>query len=377
LKRNFSILVVLACLCAAFVGTQAGGAKLPPAPPAGFFGIAPQTGLTPEDVRFMKAGGIESIRYPLLWSDVQPTPNGGYKWGGFDEAVAIAARGGLEILPSLAAPPKWVAARPTTMPIDTARQKAAWKAFLAAAARRYGPGGEFWTEHAKPDIVEGVTYEPAISPPRPIRTWQIWNESNFFYFSFPVSPSRYAKLVTISNQAIKAAQPRAKILLSGLFGRPTAGGSRGMPAATFLRKLYRFPGIKNRFDGIALHPYAVDSETLEEIIEEFHKVPVENHDRPGLYITEIGWGSENNFRNVAFEQGPGGQSRQLRASYKYLLTNQHRLNVKGVYWFTWKDVKSSTCNFCDSVGLFHEGDRFRPKPAWRTFVRLAGGRVRP
>jgi hypothetical protein len=149
-----------------------------------------------------------------------------------------------------------------------------------------------------------------------------------------------------------------------------------MPAALFLSRFYRYPGIKSRFDGIALHPYAVDTETLEELVEEFHEVTLENHDRPALYITEMGWGSGTDFKHDAFEQGPGGQARELRTSYEYLLANQRRLNLKGVYWFSWRDLGES-CNFCSSVGFFHQGKKFKPKPAWRAFVRLAGGAPRP
>ncbi len=89
----------------------------------------------------------------------------------------------------------------------------------------------------------------------------------------------------------------------------------------------------------------------------------------------MGWGSQNS-KHDAFEQGPRGQVRQLRRSYRYLLANQRRLNLKGVYWFSWKDLKDS-CDFCDSVGFFRESTRFKPKPAWHAFVRLAGGRARP
>jgi hypothetical protein len=265
-----------------------------------------------------------------------------------------------------------VAAKPTTLPIDSVRARAAWTAFLSAAVERYGPGGEFWAQH-EPGVVK---YEPAIPTPAPIRTWQIWNEANFFYFDFPVSPSRYAKLLTISSQAIKAADPGAKTILSGLFGKPAASGARGMSAADFLRALYRVPGIKSRFDGVALHPYAVDTETLEELVEGIHEVTAENHDRVGLYVTEMGWGSQNDFNRVAFEQGIQGQVRELRGAYGYLLENQRRLNLKQVYWFSWKDIQGD-CNFCDSVGLFHEGKGFRPKPAWRAFVALSHGRARP
>ncbi len=373
MKRRLSAALLLACLLAALLTAQLGAAKPPIAAPPGFFGVAPQTSLTAEDFRYMKAGGIESVRWPLIWAAVQPTAKSAYDWSGFDPVVALAARAGVQILPSIGSPPRWVTRKETTMPIDSARQRQAWSAFLSAAVDRYGPGGKFWREHMTGGI--SPNYEPAI-PVLPIRAWQIWNESNFFYFAFPVSASRYAKLVTISSKAIKSVRPGAKVVLSGLFGEPTAGGKRGMPAATFLQQLYRVPGLKSRFDGISLHPYAVDAETLEELVEGFHDVAVENHDRPGLYITEIGWGSENNFKHDAFEQGIQGQVRQLRDSYEYLLANRARLNLKQVYWFSWKDLEG-LCDFCDSVGFFREGPRFKPKPAWRAFVALTGGRARP
>jgi hypothetical protein len=345
-----------------------------PRTPAGFYGIAPQTGLTQEDVAFMRAGGIESIRWPLIWAGVQPTRNGPFDWKGFDNVVEVAARGGLRILPVIAGPPSWVAGRETTMPIDLASQRTAWTAFLKAAVKRYGPGGEFWREHE----TEGINYEPPIPTPVPIRSWQVWNEANFFYFAFPVSPTRYAKLLTISSRAIKSVEPNAKVVLSGLFGRPNARGVRGMPAATFLDRLYRVPGIKSRFDGISLHPYAANAHILEQIVEEFHDVTVANHDRVPMFITEMGWGSQNDYRQVAFEQGIAGQVRELRAAYRYLTQNWRRLDLRSVYWFSWKDLRGTECSFCDSVGLFRErGQHLSAKPAWRAFVGITGGRARP
>lgn len=373
MKRLLATSLLLVLLATALLlGVQAGSARPTPPAPKGFFGVVPQTVLTPEDARYMKAGGIETVRFGLPWAEIQPTRNSAYDWTSFDEVVATAARAGLRVLPSLGLPPRWIARKPTTMPIDNAQQRNAWSAFLRAAVERYGPGGAFWQERR----TEGVNYEPAIPTPKPIREWQVWNESNFFYFAYPVSPTRYAKLVTISSKAIKSVSPGAKVVLSGLFGEPTASGKRGMPAAQFLDRLYAIPGFKSRFDGVSLHPYAVDAETLEEMVEEFHDVQVENRDRPRFYITEMGWGSQNNFKQVAFEQGIRGQVEQLRASYSYLLENARRLNLKQVYWFSWKDLKG-LCSFCDSVGLFREGPRFKPKPSWHAFVALTGGRARP
>jgi hypothetical protein len=373
MKRRLLVLPVLAgLLLALLLGGQPGAAKPLPRPPKGFFGIAPQTELTELDARYMKAGGIESIRLPLLWSAVQPTRNGPYDWSGFDAMVEVASRAGLRVFPSILSPPRWVTRKETTLPVSNPAQRNAWAAFLAAAVARYGPGGEFWAQHGG----IGVNYEPAITSPVPIREWQIWNEPNFFYFAFPVSTSRYAKLVTISSKAIKAVDPRAKVVLGGFFAEPNAKGKRGMPATTFLQRLYRVPGLRSRFDGIDLHPYAVDSEELEGMTEEFRAVAVDNHDRPGLYIGELGWGSQNNFDQVAFEQGIRGQVKQLRGSYGYMLENARRLNLKAAYWFSWKDVTGS-CTFCDSVGFFRTGPSFRPKPAWRAFIALTGGRARP
>jgi len=351
---------------------------MPPAAqalPRTFFGIGPQTGLTETDVAYMKAGGIGSVRWPVGWPSIQPTPTRSYDWSSVDPAVAAAARRGLTVLPFLYGTPSWLAPSPTTLPVDSGRAKSAWKAFVKAAVKRYGPGGSFWAEHAPG--APGVTSANAIPRPVPVRTWQVWNEANFFYFAFPVSTARYAQLLKLSYPAIKSADRRATVVLSGLFGNPDEGGRRGIDATKFLAALYRVPGIKRYFDAVALHPYAFHVDDLEELTEEMRAVIVKNHDaRTGLYITEMGWGSQNDPKVVAFEQGIQGQARELRKAYRYLIGNRRQLNLKGTYWFSWKDIQGD-CSFCDSVGLFREGEGFRPKPAWRAFVNLTSGRVRP
>jgi hypothetical protein len=371
MRRRIAIALTIACATAAiFAGVQQGSAKQPPSAPAGFFGIAPQTTLTDRDAEYMVAGGIDVVRWPLTWSSVQPGPNDPYNWSGFDPVVAVAARHGLKVLPFVYGTPGWVARKPTKLPVDNAKGRSGWAAFLKAAVKRYGPRGEFWNAHAP-----GVNYQPAIPRPMPIRTWQVWNEANFFYFAYPASPQRYVRLLRISTPAIKGVDPGAKVVLSGLFGEPTARGASGMPSVTFLEAVYR-SGVKRLFDGIALHPYAVDAETLEELVEGLHNVAIDNRDRVPLYITEMGWGSQNNFKEVAFEQGVRGQVEQLRDSYSYLLENRRRLNLKQVYWFSWKDIQGA-CSFCDSVGLFRQGERFKPKPSWRAFLQFTRGRARP
>jgi len=361
--------VALVAVAGATTASLSVGADSARAVPREFFGIGPQTPLTEADAERMRVGRIGAVRWPLAWGGVEPTPTGGYDWGGFDDVVATAARQRLRVLPFVYSTPGWLARDYTRLPVNNARQRRAWAAFLRAAAERYGPHGEFWREHWR----GSGDYVPKI----PIRDWQIWNEANFFYFAKPASPTRYAQLLRIADRALKRGDRSVKTIVSGLFGEPSAKPPNAMHATDFLRRLYRVRGIKASFDGIALHPYSETARDLARMSNEMRRIAVQNRDpRVLFYITEMGWGSQNNPNLVSFEQGVGFQRREMRRAYNFMIRNRRRLNLRGTYWFTWKDMRGS-CNFCDSTGLFREGDRLKPKPAWRTFVGITGGRVRP
>ena len=331
------------------------------AAPADFFGIGPQTPLTPADVSRMRAGGIESVRVPVVWGSVQPSPHGEYQWGALDEAVELTAREGLGLLPFVYGTPRWLG-KPTSLPVENGRQRQVWADFLRAAAERYGAAGTYWTEHA-PGSEDPV-------PKSPIRTWQIWNEPNFFYFAKPASPGRYGRLLKASKRALLQGDRGAKMISAGLFGNPRPRPPLAMKGTVFLDRVYKVGGVRAALDGIALHPYVPDVAALETEVEALRDVAVDNGDRRvGLYVTEMGWGSQAP-SPVSFEVGLQGQARELRGAYRYLLGNRGRLNLKQVFWFSWKDVKGD-CDFCDSAGLFREGRAFKPKPAWRAFVSVA------
>ncbi len=361
--RLFRILIAWAALAACFPAASSAQTI-----PWDFFGVAPQATVTEADAAYMHAGGIESVRVPVAWPTVEPSPESGYQWQSLDATVATAARARMQVLPFLYRTPPWLSEKLTTLPVDTAAEREDWEEFVRAAVERYGPAGNFWTEHGP------FSADPV--PRRPIRTWQVWNEANFFYFAYPVSPQRYARLLKITTPTIKELDPGARVILSGLFGEPDEGGGRGMPAERFLARLYAVPGITSYFDGVSLHPYASDLGALERMVEGIHRVVESNHDDPGLYITEMGWGSQPDPNVVSFELGLGGQARQVRQAYEYLIGSQRRLHLMGVYWFSWKDLPGS-CSFCDSVGFFRAGPGFSPKPAWRAFVAVTGGRARP
>jgi Glycosyl hydrolase catalytic core len=345
--------------------------------PAGFWGVVPQSTLNLEKFQRLSQGGVETVRIPVVWNAVQPTRNGPFQWGSIDVQVEAAAIAGIKVLPFLAGAPEYLVPSrivsgtggslktPAHLPVSGAA-RTGWANFLGAAVTRYGPSGTFWAEH------------PGI-PKLPIREWQIWNEPNFKYFIAKPNPAEYGELVKISSTALKTADPGARVILAGLFARPKgsrtpAGKHKSLNwyASDFVNQMYkRTPGIKGRFNGVALHPYTIHAYELPAVIEEFRDVLTANHDGgKGLWITELGWSSGKASQGNQFAKGPSGQARELRTAFTKLRAKQALWKLKSVYWFS-VDDSPGACNFCDGSGLFGEG--FVPKQSWFSYVKFTGG----
>jgi hypothetical protein len=351
-RRGRTAVAALAGLLLFALIAPAARAVAPAELPATFYGVLPQTERPQEDYLAMKRGGVDSVRFPIPWDAVERSP-GQYDFSLIDRYVERTARAGLEAFPAVNATPPFYGEDFRTLPVQTSEQKAAWEAFLRAIVDRYGPRGSFWA--ARPDL-----------PRRPIRIYQIWNEANFVFFTEQRSPTQYAELVKISHGAIKGRDPGARIVLSGLFAHPKR--SQGWEATAFLNRLYKVRGIKARFDGVALHPYATDASELGPDIRAMRRVMRRNGDaRTAFYLTEIGWGDA---RDTAFEKGPRGQVRELSQSFEIVRRMQRSARIKRVFWFSWEDLRNS-CNFCESTGLWTE-NAARPKAAWFRFRAYAG-----
>ncbi len=325
--------------------------------PANFFGVSPNEGL-PSAAEFaqMRRGGIRTYRVPLGWSAAWANP-GRFNWAPFDMQVAGAAAAGLSVLPIVYSTPHWVAGSTASMPVDSLIQRDLWEVFLERAVGRYGPHGSFWAAH------RGLPYEP-------IHAWQIWNEENGVWFTDPVSVSRYATLLRISNRALRNADPKARVVIGGLYGRPSPTGG-ALWAKDFLAQLYRFKRIRSTFDVVALHPYAGDVEEMRSQIVEVRKVMDSNGDSATpIWIDEFGWGSGS--ERLSFDKGPEGQRTTLVSAFQMLIQNRRQWKIGRTYWFPWEDDPPPACYYCATGGLFTTD--LQPKPAWYGYVGVAGGR---
>jgi hypothetical protein len=359
LANRRTVLLALAALAGTALlvaALPAGGVdRRAPRVPKVFYGMLPQTERPLSEYRTMKRGGVDSVRFAIPWDQVERSP-GQFDFSVPDRLISRISRAGLEAFPVLNATPRFYGVNCVpdecfrSLPSQTAQQRAAWTRFVRAIVNRYGPRGRFWATN------RGV-------PRRPIRIIQAWNEENFIFFTEPRSPTLYARLVKITNQA---AGRGVRIVLGGLFAHPIRP-SQGPDATAFLNRLYRVRGIKQHFEGVALHPYARDAAALRPDIRAIRRVMRRHGDaRTPFYLTEIGWGSA---RDTAFEKGPQGQVRELTQAFNIVRRMQDSARIARVHWFSWEDVLGS-CNFCDSTGLWTQ-NAARPKAAWFRYRQFA------
>jgi len=363
--RGAAALLALWCVFAA-VGCGGDADDDTPAAPASFFGVISQESVTEEDFARMRDGGVGVYRAFFQWNILEPT-EGELDLSALDGVIAGAAAHGIEVLPFLYTSPPWVSKLDRYDCDDdcvlhapaSERSLDAWRDFVGALVKRYGPGGEFWREH--PDL-----------PAKPISAWEIWNEAN--------SPNSYAprpdvaayeRLLAASEEAIHAHDPEAEIVIGGMFGTPLGGEPPAITSPRFLAQLYRLEGSDPSFDVVGVHPYAAQASNVSEQVEAIHEVIERTGDDARLWVTEIGWSSEDGPEPL--ERGPEGQAENLTESFDYLLANREQLDLQGVIWYSWRDLEGAQiCAWCERSGLFEE-DGTTPKPAWSAFTSFTGG----
>lgn len=335
----------------------------------GLFGVQP--GPTPfdaTDAAKMGETGIRTARIGLAWLWVQPRP-GPFNWARIDQQVAPLAANGVAAVPILTGTPSWVTTAPTTPPIGSHDKKMAWKAFITAAVRRYGPGGTFW--RPGPGVTSAFhTQCGCDAPPVPITEWQVWNEPNLtHYFTPKPSPGKYARLLRVTRSAIRDADRDAEVAMAGL----SDGGrtEHDIGAVPYLKRLYRIRGARRSFDAAAIHPYARRVSGVRSVIDRIRRVMKKRHDRrTPLWVTEIGWGSDppNGFGTT---KGIGGQRRIVRKALRMFLHQRNAWHLQRVYWFYWRDPPRTDerlpCRICYSAGLLRSNRE--TKPAYRVFKR--------
>jgi hypothetical protein len=328
-------------------------------------------------LRAIAKAGAGSVRWALNWSDMQPyrswadvpaarrqdfSDAGGIPtdFRASDRFLAAAVRAHVEPLPVVVTAAPWIAENPFVVfspPVDMA----AFGRFAGTLAARYGARGSFWRAHRE-------------LPRRPIRTWQIWNEPagldgfhspSWVWESTGDALRGYIAMLRAARRDLRAADPHARVMLSGLFGRSWLA----------LSQLYR-AGAQDLFDAVAIHPFTRKLSDVVRILRAVRRVMARHGDadKP-LVVTELAWPSAAGRVSspLRFDVTRREQAALLTRAFKLLARERRGLRLRAVYWYTWMTLDASSKYNFDYAGLLTRtpDGRLRRKPAFRAFRRTA------
>jgi polysaccharide biosynthesis protein PslG len=307
-----------------------------------------------------RSAGVQRLRVTFSWRSIEVRP-GVNDFGSYDRYVLDAARHGITFLPILFDPPDFRSSRPArgakrgTYP---PRRTAAMGGWAAELVDRYGRGGSLWREH--PEV-----------RPRPITSWQVWNEPNLPVY-WPSGPNarRYVNLLRAVGSAIKKRDRKAEIVTAGL---PPSKLSGAVPLQKFIAKMYAAGG-RTAFDTLAINSYAVDAKSLGKLLRDTRSLMNRRGGRAQkIWVTELGWCDKG--PRSRFCVGKKRQARNITESIRLLRQQRTRLKLRGFVYFSWRDGRPYAPLFKNLWGL-HTGlltVKGKRKPAYNAFVRA----VRP
>jgi hypothetical protein len=314
----------------------------------------------------MVAAGVERVRVDVNWADAQPYASyatapanlssspqwvnvGGVptNFSAVDQVVSLAAARGLELLPVVLYSPQW-AARHKDVPISPPSSPALYARFLGALVQRYGPRGSFWSAN------RGVRRVP-------IRSWQVWNEPDLpnFWVDRPWVPD-YVKLLRAAHDAVKAADPTAKVVLAGT---PDYSWE-------YLAGIYRIHGARSLFDVVAVHPYTKVPGHVIGFLQLVRNVMNANGDaRKPMIATEVSFpSSKGRTVTYGFETDEHGQAVNTARTIRLLAAHRSTLRLAGFYYYTWIGLDTPEAGTFSYSGLLHfAGGKVVAKPVFATF----------
>jgi hypothetical protein len=359
-------------------------ASAPGPVPQGFVGVVVDEPVWPDpfvdigrQMDSMVAAGVESVRVTFVWAQAQPyrswkrVPHnqrarfvsvGGVPtdFSVFDQIVGAASSRGLTVMPTILDAPGWDGIRRKGAIVRIPRHDGPYAAFVKALVERYGPNGSFWRTSAA--ARSGVA--------TPITMWQIWNEPNIYPF-WPLQPfaKRYVALLKAAHDAIKSADPKAKIVLAG------------MPNYSWLDlgHVYHVKGARKLFDIVAVHPYTKDPSGVITILGYVRRAMSRAGDsRKPLIADEISWpssqGETNHDTGYDFATTQSGQAQNVKVMLPMLEHDRASLGLIGFYYYDWAGEDRPNKLAFDFAGLLHFQDgKFTPKPAFNAFRQAALG----
>jgi hypothetical protein len=288
-------------------------------------------------VQMAADAGYRWLRQEFPWEDIEIHAKGDFEdrrhepyrsaWDKYDQIVELAEQNGMELIVRLSNPPGWTRAVgegennvDTFAPPDNVQDYAD---FVTAVAERYAGRVQYY---------------------------QLWNEPNIYpeWGSGAISPEGYVALLKAGAEALRAADPDAKIILGALASTINLQPADAPPGNSlndllFLQRVYD-AGAAPYFDIVAMQGYGLYSGPTDDRLHprviniSRHKfirdLMVKNGDaaKP-IWIAEMNWNAapedvEPRYGRVTLEQ----QARYLPLAYARVLEDWPWIGVAATWY---------------------------------------------
>jgi LysM repeat protein len=256
--------------------------------------------------------GVQWVRLNANWADIEPV-QGQPNFNQLDATIDALNLSGFNVLLTVTTSPAW--ARSETVEDGPPDDFATFAAFVTQLATRY----------------QGR-----------VQAYQIWNEPNlrreWASMQHRIGAQTYVELLTAAYQAIKAADPQARVITAGLAPTGFNDGVNAIDDRQYLRDLYA-ASVVTVSDAIGANPGGwanppettccepaegveshYDSRTFFflDTLNDYNAIMSANGDVRPLWVTSFGWGTVE-----------GGDLPQPTEGNKFILYND--LNEQAAY----------------------------------------------
>lgn len=257
----------------------------------------------PQALDRARDAGIGWTRIALSYGNVEPRPNE-YDWSNTDPLVSELRDRGIRVLARITPAVWWN----TTAPPGQ-----------IGHLQDYPPKDYHAFAQYVSDTVSRYRDD--------IHYWEVGNEMNTQTF-WHSTPAEYAHLLAVAHDAIKSADPSAKVLIGGVVGKSSAAW------LTAILEDPDHPAADN-FDVAAFHSYQDFGELAQRNVEQIETALSDGGvgDRP-LWVTETGASADPEQQSNPAYKGPEGQAQWLRDRMALLAS----LGADKVFWFKLMDL---------------------------------------
>lgn len=302
--------------------------------------------------------GANVARADVGWSSLQShSPDRWEQWyvDKLDAFVAAARARGIRVVATLTETPCWASSAPASL------KQGCEGTWWGRGVQDYPPRDP--RAYAKAARFLTARYGTALA------ALEIWNEPNLSYeFLGPPArkPARYAALVRATYPQAKAGDRRVPVIV----------GATAYSDAAFLANVYR-AGIRNRHDGISIHPYTDGRGPASEAaparlefgpgLRSVRQAQLAAGQPKPLWLTEFGF-------SACSWCGSLDQQAQLIADTVRAIPQFPY--VRGATLYQLRDTETLPDSWENNFGLLRED--FTPRPAYKAFkAALAAVRAMP